>query len=366
VIRIAGPETRPLTALASVVFRGLLFYGLLAGCLACIACAQDVEQAPPARKAASPTPQMTPAKPADPQKFALIIAGIGGDEEYSTKFAKWSGELRELLVNRFGFAENHVLLLCEKPSAGDAHDAAADVRNAFAALKSATQKQSAVFIFLIGHGSFDGKDAKFNLAGPDLSAGDYLGLIKSLPTSRIVFVNTATASGEFIKPLSGAGRVIITATRSGQEQNATRFPEYLIAALKDQAADADQNGRLSVLEVFNYATKLTADWYQQAGLLATEHPLIDDNGDGTGHLKAEAGDGGLAATTYFDSLPQAEASADPEVNKLITERTRLESEIEQLKARKASTKPEEYEATLEKLLIQLATVNQSIKAKQKQ
>ena len=101
-------------------------------------------------------------------------------------------------------------------------------------------------------------------------------------------------------------------------------------------------------------------------MLATEHALIDDNGDGTGHQKAEAGDGALAATTYFDSLPQTEASADPEINKLITERTRLESEIEQLKARKPSMKAEEYDAALEKLLIELATVNQSIKSKQKQ
>src|SRR5262249_48601285 len=156
-------------------------------------------------------------------------AGIGGDEEYSAKFAKWSGDLRELLVNRFGFGENHVLLLCEKPSGNEAHDSASDVRNALAALKSATQKQRIGFIFLIGHGSFDGKDARFTLAVPALSANDSQALVKGLTASRIVFINTATASGEFVKPLSGPGRIIITATRSGQEQNATRFPEYLIA-----------------------------------------------------------------------------------------------------------------------------------------
>jgi hypothetical protein len=128
----------------------------------------------------------------------------------------------------------------------DAHDAAADVRNAFAALKSATQKQSTVFIFLIGHGSFDGKDAKFNLAGPDLSAGDYLGLIKG---SRIT--NSLHQYGHSERGIHQAtlrcGPVIITATRSGQEQNATIFRIPDRRSQKDQAADADQNGRLPCL-----------------------------------------------------------------------------------------------------------------------
>ena len=104
----------------------------------------------------------------------------------------------------------------------------------------------------------------------------------------------ASASGEFIKPLSGRGRVVVTATRSGQEQNATRFPEHFIAALASREADADQNGRVSVLEAFDYASRLTAEQYKRAGRLATEHALLDDSGDGVGHPSAEGGDGALA------------------------------------------------------------------------
>jgi hypothetical protein len=178
-------------------------------------------------------------------------------------------------------------------------------------------------------------------------------------------MNMASASGEFIKPLSGADRIVITATRSGNEQNATRFAEHFIAALNNPEADADKNGRVSVLEAFSYAGKLTNDSYDQAGKIVTEHALLDDNGDGAGHPKAEAGDGVLAKTTYFDSLPQQRAGGDAELAKLFTDRIRLEGEVEQLKARKDQMKAEDYEAALEKLLIDLAKVSQSIKARQK-
>jgi hypothetical protein len=190
-------------------------------------------------------------------------------------------------------------------------------------------------------------------------------LINNLPARNIVIVNMATASGEFIKPLSGKGRVIITATRSGQEQNATRFAEYFIAALGNPEADTDKNGRVSALEAFNYAVKLTNGFYEQKGRLVTEHALLDDNGDGVGHQKAEEGDGALAKTTYFDSLPQQRAGGDAELAKLFAERLRLEGEIEQLKARKAQMKEDDYEAALEKLLVELAKVSQGIRAKQK-
>ncbi|HZS46743.1 MAG TPA: hypothetical protein VFC63_16850, partial [Blastocatellia bacterium] len=124
-------------------------------------------------------------------------------------------------------------------------------------------------------------------------------------------------------------------------------------------------GRISILEAFNFATKMTAKYYEEKGILATEHALIDDNGDGVGHPTADSGDGALAKTTYFDSLNLLQAGADPELAALLKEKDRLEREVEQLKTRKASMKSEDYDAQLENLLIDLAKVNQSIKAKQK-
>jgi hypothetical protein len=60
-------------------------------------------------------------------------------------------------------------------------------------------------------------------------------------------------------------------------------------------------------------------------------------------------------------LSVEEAAENVAVAKLLRERTRLEGEIEQLIARKANMTEAEYEANLEKLFIELAKVNRSIK-----
>lgn len=291
--------------------------------------------------------------PIDQNKFAVIINGAGGEEAYSKQFEQWTTELRAALSDRFGFGGPNLIVL---PRA-----TAEQVKTAFTQLKSQLDVNNVVYVFLIGHGSFDGKESKFNLVGPDLGATDYNALLSALPTKRVVVLNMASASGEFAKSLSAKGRIVITATKSGQETNATRFPGFFIAALNATDADTDQDGHTSVLETFVYANRLTADFYTRAGRLATEHALLEDNGDGVGREKAEAGEGLLARATYLDSLSIDEAAANAATGKLLKERTRLEAEIEQLIARKGNLAEAEYEATLEKLFIELAKVNRSIK-----
>ena len=291
--------------------------------------------------------------PSDPNKFAVIINGAGGEPAYAKQFEEWTAELRAALSDRFGF-DTQKLLVLENAKA-------IDVRNTFAQLKSQMDANNVLFVFLIGHGSFDGKESKFNLVGPDLAASEYNTLLSALPTKRVVVLNMASASGEFVKSLSAKGRIVITATKSGQETNATRFAGFFIAALKAADADTDQDGHVSVLEAFVYANRLTADFYTRAGRLATEHALLEDNGDGVGREKPEAGEGLLARATYLDSLSMDEAAASAATGKLLKERTRLEGEIEQLIGRKRTMPEAEYEANLERLFIELAKVNRSIK-----
>jgi hypothetical protein len=335
----------------------------------------------PANNAQLPTseskPPAQPKAAIDPTKFAIVVAGVGGEEVYTKKFTAQANQLYQALTNRLGFSEKQVFLLTEMANGGPEDgvresDAGAskrataeELRKSFASIKSSAKADSLVLIVLIGHGSFDGQEAKFNLVGPDLAAKDYAQLIGQLPTKRVVFVDCSSSSGEFIKPLSAEGRVIITATRSGNEQNATFFAENFIAALTDPEADADKNGRISVLEAFNYATKVTADGFKQKGRLATEHALIDDNGDRVGHEEAAGGDGTLSKTLYLDSKAVEQAGGDAELGRLLRERQRLEEEVEKLKGRKAEMKQEEYDTQLERLLVELAQVNQAIKAKQK-
>jgi hypothetical protein len=354
-------------------------------CLTCNSCGLSAERAAghegqEARPAATAQPEGQskdqPAKPArapvDPNKFAIVVAGVGGEEPYTKRFASQAAQLYDALTSRLGFDEKRVLVMTETgggPENGSqdnfAKATAERVRKAFDAVKSAAAPESLVFIVLIGHGSFDSQNAKFNLLGPDLTAKDYAGLIGALPTRRVVVVNCSSSSGEFIKPLSGEGRVVITATRSGNEQNATIFAEHFIAALTNDSADADKNARISVLEAFNYATKQTADWYKQKDRLATEHALIDDNGDGVGHEEAKEGDGTLSKTLFIDSKPMEQAGGDAELARLLGERQRLEESIEKLKARKGEMKQEEYESELERLLVEVAKLTQAIKARQK-
>ena len=290
---------------------------------------------------------------ADPNKYAVIINGAGGDPAYAKQFEQWTAELKSALLERFTFEAKNLLVL--------ENAKAIDVRNTFAQLKSQMEANNVLFVFLIGHGSFDGKESKFNLVGPDLAASEYNTLLSALPTKRVIVLNMASASGEFIKSLSAKGRIIITATKSGQETNATRFAGFFITALKAPDADTDQDGHVSILEAFVYANRLTANFYTRAGRLATEHALIDDNGDGVGREKAEAGEGLLARATYLDSLTVDEAAANAATGRLLKERTRLEGEIEQLIGRKRTLPEAEYEATLERLFIELAKVNRSIK-----
>ncbi|HEV8168746.1 MAG TPA: hypothetical protein VGP59_05340 [Pyrinomonadaceae bacterium] len=301
--------------------------------------------------------QTKPA-PVDANKHVLIINGPGGEAAYAQQFEEWTEQLRSLLTEKFGFDRRNIQILSEK---GNARATAEDVKKTFATLKSELDANNVLFVFLIGHGSFDGKESKFNLVGPDLSASEYNVLLSSLPVRRVVVFNMSSASGEFIKSLAAKGRIVITATRNGQETNATRFAGFFISALNAADADTDQDGHTSVLEAFVYANRLTADFYKRAGRLASEHALLDDNGDGVGHDKLEAGEGLLARATYLDSLSVDEAAATAATGRLLKERTRLEGEIEQLIARKSSMAEGEYEATLERLFIELAKINRSIK-----
>src|ERR1044072_4461456 len=358
-----------------------LTFPLLAFCFALASCgAASNSQQSNANKSDVQSKAVAEKKPRatiDPNKFAIVIAGVGGEEAYTKKFTEQAAHLYDALTNRLGFDEKNVYLLTEATNGGPENRAretksaksqratADEARKAFAAIKAAANSDSTVFVMLIGHGSFDTQQAKFNLVGPDLTAKDYAALVAALPSRRVIFINSASSSGEFVKPLSAQGRIVTTAPRSGNEQNATIFAENFIAAMMNDEADADKNGRVSVLEAFNYATKLTGDWYKQKNRLATEHALIDDNGDGTGHEEATAGDGAIAKIIHLDSKTIEQAGGNAELEKLIKERQRLEEAVEKLKARKAEMKPEDYDRELEDLLVQLATVNQQIKARQK-
>jgi hypothetical protein len=220
-----------------------------------------------------------------------------------------------------------------------------------------------LWLVFIGHGTFDGRPAKFNLRGPDISADELAAVLK--PCKRpLAVIDCASASGPFINALSGPNRVIITATRSGYEVNATRFGGYLAKAIADPAADLDKDGQTSLLEAFLFASRQVEQFYKEAGRLATEHALLDDNGDGLGtpadwfrgvRAVKTAANGksvdGVRAQQLMLVRGKIEQELSPDVR---ARRDELEKQLSDLRSRKGGMKEDDYYKQLENILVETA------------
>src|SRR5262249_36676576 len=177
----------------------------------------------------------------------LVISGTPGDEEHAKKFQGWVKTFVDTAKKKESVPDANITVLADKDATRG------NVEKAFADLSAKAKPNDGVFVLLIGHGSYDGRVAAFNLMGPDLSADDFARLLGRFPTARVTFVNTTSASGAFLKPLAAPGRVIVTATKTGGERNETDFPAFFVAAFGDDAADTDRNGHVSVPGAFQYA-----------------------------------------------------------------------------------------------------------------
>lgn len=283
--------------------------------------------------------------------LALIIEGIPGTPEHEARFNEWTEATRSALVDQFGFNDDDVVELM-RPNAED-------IRAAFSRFASRTDTDDVFYLFLIGHGSYDG-EYKFNIARADLTAADYAQLIDSLGVGRSVVINATTSSGGSIEALRAPNRVVVTATRSGSERNDTVFYQYFLEALTSPTSDADLNERLSVWEAFHYAALGVARHYEEQNLLATEHPQISDNGgEPTGAEPEEIPT--LAQLTHLNTATELDV-ADPAMRALLEDRTRIEGEIASLRANQANMTEADYEDQLEALLVELALKTQEIRS----
>ena len=222
-----------------------------------------------------------------------------------------------------------------------------------------------LWIVLVGHGTFDGKEAKFNLRGPDLAAGDLGEWLK--PFRRpLAIIDTSSASAPFLIKLAAPGRVVVSSTRSGNEQNYARFGKFFAEAIADPKSDLDKDGQVSLLEAFLSASQRTTEFYKTEGRLATEHALIDDNGDGLGtpaewfrgvRATKQAKDGatldGTRAHQFHLVRSAAELQLPPEAR---ARRDALEVKLARLREAKAKLPEAKYYEELEKLLLELAAV----------
>ena len=220
-----------------------------------------------------------------------------------------------------------------------------------------------LWIILIGHGTYDGHDAKFNLNGPDVTdgqLGDWLITVKR----PVVVINCASASGPFINRLSGPNRVVVVATKSGFESNFSRFGTMLAETITDTEADLDKDGQVSLLEAYLMASSRVEEYYRAHSQLASEHALLDDNGDRLGtpanwfkgvHAAQRAKDGaaldGIRAHQLHLIPSDRERGMSADVRQ---RRDELESSIASIRDQKEKLKEDEYYARLERLMVELA------------
>jgi hypothetical protein len=299
--------------------------------------------------------------------FLLVVVGLAGEPEHGKTFQKW-GATFAAAAERIGVPVDRLAYLVEQPAAGDTRVTGRatrdDIARALDRFAKSAGPEDVVFITLLGHGTFDGRTPKFNLQGPDMTPADFDALLKKLPTRQIVFVNAASSSGPFIEALSGPGRTIVTATRSGAEHFTTLFGGYFVEALTSEAADADKNKRISVLEAFQFAKAEVARAYEREGLLATEHALLDDDGDkqGSPDPSPTGKDGRVAAVVSLGVVGGETLPSDPRLRALHLERRELERRVESLRLLKASMPPARYEAELEALVTAIALKTREIRA----
>lgn len=306
--------------------------------------------------------RQAPVAPAPPQTRVLIVSGAAGSDEYAARQKKWRETLVTQLTTRFGVPVSRLVVLAEQ--AGDGYQAAsaANLRQAVSTIRVSQGQADTLLVVLLGHGTFDGVDAKFNMVGPDLTALEWRDALAGMP-GRLVFVQTASASFPFLAALAAPNRVVMTATDSPQQKYDTVFAEHFVAAFTAEAgeADLDKDGRISMWEAFAYAGDASKRHYQQRGQLSVERALLDDSGDGVGRDVATQGEDGLLASRLFLDPDPATASGDPSVTLLIGRRNTLETELDELRRKKGFMPDADYALELERVIVDIARVSREIR-----
>jgi hypothetical protein len=298
--------------------------------------------------------------------FLLIVVGLAGEPEHGKTFHKWGTTLAQA-SERLGVTPQNLVYLVDAPLEGDEKVTGKatrdEVAKALQGFATRAGTEDVVFVVLIGHGVADSRSAKFNMPGPDMSPADFNALFAKLPTKQVVFVNAASASGPWVTDLSAPGRTIVTATRNAAEQYATLFGGFFVDALVSDTADLDKNKRVSVLEAFQFAKGEVTKAYEREGLLATEHALLDDNGDkdGSPDPSASAKDGRVANIVSLGAVSSEGLPSDPKIRALYVERRELERRVEGLRLLKDSMEPGRYASELEKMVTAIALKTREIR-----
>ena len=286
--------------------------------------------------------------------YYVTVSGLGGEPEYQQRFDALAKDLDQIFRTT---TDAHVYTL-----SGDSATRAHLAETLSAVARDAKAADDFVLV-LIGHGSFDGADYKFNLRGPDATAAELAAWCDRIQSKRQLIVNTTSASGGSISALARPGRAVITATKNGTEKNATVFARYWVEALRDPAADVDKNEAVSALETFRYAASKTVEFYASQKRLATEHAVFEDTGkhDPVREASADSGEGLLMSSFTLLRLGSAQNAANDQAkHALLAQKEALERQIDVLKYQKASMSEDDYKQQLTAALVKLARIQEEL------
>jgi hypothetical protein len=285
--------------------------------------------------------------------YYVTVAGLGGEPDYEQRFTANAMDLDKTLKSGVGA---HVVTLTGKDSTK------AKLSDAIAQVAREAKPEDDFVLTLIGHGSFDGTEYKFNLVGPDVTAGELAAMCDKVPSRRQLIVDTTSASGGAMAALERPGRAVIVATKSGTEKNATVFARYWVEALQDPTADTDKSDSISAMEAFAYADRKTAEFYTSQKRLATEHAEFEDTGKGDAVRVGGSGrEGALMSTFTVVRIGAAQAAMnDPAKRDLMAKKEELEQKVDALKYQKAAMEPGEYKKELTAALVELAKVQEEL------
>ncbi len=285
--------------------------------------------------------------------YYVTVAGLGGEPDYEQRFTAAAKDLDK--VFRTGDSAGHVYTLTGTQAT------ASQLKETLGAVAHDAKADDDFVLILIGHGSFDGAEYKFNLVGPDVTAGEIAAMCDRIPTRRQLIIDTTSASGGAVQALERQGRAVIAATKSGTEKNATIFARYWVEALQDPAADTDKSDSISAMEAFIYAKTKTAAFFDSQKRLATEHAVFDDVGHGEPVREAGNGQGALMSSFTLLRLGTSQQAAnDPAKRALLAKKEELEQKIDTLKYQKAAMDPGDYKTQLTAALLELAKVQEAL------
>jgi hypothetical protein len=285
--------------------------------------------------------------------YYVTVAGLGGEPDYEQRFTAAAKDLDKVFKASGGTPRVYTLTGTQAT--------AAQLKSTLAEVARDAKPEDDLVLILIGHGTFDGVEYKFNLVGPDITAGEIAVLCDHISTRRQLVVDTTSASGGAVPAMERPGRAVIAATKTGTEKNATVFARYWVEALQDTSADTDKSDSISAMEAFVYASKKTAAFYDAQKRLATEHAVFDDVGKGEPVREAGSRQGALLSSFTLVRLGISQQAAnDPAKRALLAKKEELEQKIDMLKYQKAAMDPADYRQQLMSALLELARVQEAL------